>query len=395
VPQSRAYLDHNATTPLHPAAKAAMWAALEHDGNASSVHAEGRAARTLIETARIDVARIVGAHPQSTFFTSGGTEALNLALTPFLMAAQLPKPFDMLFVAAGEHAAVLSGHRFPQDKVETIALTGAGALDLSALDAALEKHSGARVMFALQAANNETGVIQPVAAAAAAVHAVDGMLICDAVQAVGKIDCSIFGLGADILVLSAHKFGGPKGAGAICLARDDLHFAPPLVRGGGQERGVRAGTENVAAIAGFGTAANVLCSLRDDRRLAELRDQLEAGIEHLVEDAVFFGRDVARLPNTSCFALPGLEAQVLLMLLDIEGVAVSSGSACSSGKVKPSHVLAAMGVSKDLAKGAIRISLGWNSKVKDVELFCQAFEKAVKTVRMRRLTQKQDVKSAA
>ncbi len=372
-----------------------MWAALEQNGNASSVHAEGRAARALIETARIEVARLVGANPKSTFFTSGATEALNLALTPALRTSEGAKPFDMLLAGAGEHQAVLSGHKFAPDKFELLALTASGTLDLSALNIALEKHAGQRVMLALQAANNETGVIQPVAEAAAAVHAAGGVLVCDAVQAVGKIDCDQASLGADILILSAHKFGGPKGAGAICLASDSLHFAAPLLAGGGQERGIRAGTENVAAIAGFGAAADVVRHHRDEARLAALRDRLEAEVEHLAKDVVFFGRDVSRLPNTSCFAVAGLEAQVLLMLLDIEDVAVSSGSACSSGKVKSSHVLAAMGVSKDLAKGAIRVSLGWNSKAEDIELFCQAFEKAVRTVRMRRLTQKQDVKSAA
>ncbi len=371
-----------------------MWAALEQNGNASSVHAEGRAARALIETARADVARLFDANPASIVFTSGATEALNLALTPSLVTSAKAKSFDMLFAAAGEHSAVLSGHKFLPENVELIALTSSGTIDLSALDAALKKHAGRRIMLALQAANNETGVIQPVAEAAAAVHAVEGVLVCDAVQAVGKIDCSLAALGADILVLSAHKFGGPKGAGAICLLTDDLRLAP-LLAGGGQERGIRAGTENVAAIAGFGAAASVVRLRRDDGQIAVLRDRLEAEVERLAGDAVFFGRGILRLPNTSCFAIAGLEAQVLLMLLDIEGVSVSSGSACSSGKVKSSHVLAAMGVSKDLAQGAIRVSLGWNSTAEEVELFCQAFEKAVRTVRMRRLAQKQDVKSAA
>ncbi len=392
---SRAYLDHNATTPLHPAAKAAIWAALEQSGNASSVHTEGRAARAMIETARIEVARLVGGRARSTFFTSGGTEALNLALTPAIETKASSKPFDALLVAAGEHACVRSGHRFPSETVEEIGLTPSGVIDLPALQAALERHDGHRVMLALQAANNETGVIQPVAEASALMHAKGGFLVCDAVQAAGRIDCDISALGADILVLSAHKFGGPKGAGALCLASEDIHIAAPLLRGGGQERGLRAGTENIAAIAGFGAAAAVARDIHDNRHLSALRDRLEAEVARLAGDAVFFGRGVSRLPNTSCFALEGVEAQVLLMLLDIEGVAVSSGSACSSGKVKPSHVLAAMGVTKDVARGAIRVSLGWNSQVEDIELFSRAFEKVVETVRMRRLAQRQHVKSAA
>jgi cysteine desulfurase len=372
-----------------------MWAALDQIGNANSIHAEGRAARLLIESARIDVARLAGARPKSVFFTSGGTEALNLALTPFITVPGSSQPFDILLAAAGEHAAVHSGHRFPKGQVEEIGLTPSGIIDLSALHAVLEKHRGRRVMLALQAANNETGVVQPVAEAAAAIHAAGGLLICDAVQAAGKIECDISKLGADILVLSAHKFGGPKGAGALCLADDRLNFAMPLLGGGGQERGVRAGTENVAAIAGFGAAAAVVEQIRDIQGLTEMRNRLEAEVARIAGEAVFFGREAERLPNTSCFAVDGLEAQVLLMSLDIEGVAVSSGSACSSGKVKPSHVLAAMGVPKSLAQGAIRVSLGWNSRAEDVERFCQAFEKAVKTVRVRRLTQTQNVKSAA
>ncbi len=393
MPPSRAYLDYNATAPLHPAAKAAMLAALEQGGNPSSVHAEARAARALIETARIEVAKLVGARPKSTFFTSGGTEALNLALTPFVETVHGSKPFDVLLVSAGEHAAVLSGHRFAKSQVEEIGLTHSGLIDLSALYAALTKHAGRRIMLALQAANNETGVLQPVAEAAAMVHAAGGVLVCDAVQAAGKTDCDILGLGADILVLSAHKFGGPKGAAALCLASDGLHLGVPLVSGGGQERGLRAGTENVAAIAGYGAAAAVAGQLRDDRRLAALRDGLEAEVSRIVADAVFFGRDAARLPNTSCFGIPGLEAQVLLMLLDVEGVAVSSGSACSSGKVKPSHVLAAMGVSKDLARGALRISLGWASQAEEVETFCRVLEKAVGSIRTRRSAGNQQVEA--
>ncbi len=392
---SRAYLDHNATTPLHPAAKAAVWAALEQNGNPSSVHGEGRSARAIIENARLEVAKLVGARAKSIFFTSGGTEALNLALTPFIETKTSSHPFDALLVAAGEHACVLSGHRFPREKVEQVALTSSGVIDLSALHALLERHEGRRVMLALQAANNETGVLQPVAEAAAMIHAAGGLLVCDAVQAAGRIDCDISGLGVDILVLSAHKFGGPKGAGALCLASDDIHISSPLLGGGGQERGLRAGTENVAAIAGFGAAASVARQSHDFRHLSALRDRLEADVTRLAGDAVVFGRGVSRLPNTSCFALEGLEAQVLLMLLDIEGVAVSSGSACSSGKVKASHVLAAMGVPKDVARGAIRVSLGWNSQDDEIELFSRAFEKAVGTVRKRRLAQRQHVKSAA
>jgi len=389
----RTYLDYNATTPLLPSAQAAFISALDHAGNASSIHAEGRAARALVETARASVAKLVGTVPSRVIFTSGGTEALNLALTPQLMGADRCEA-EVLLISAGEHAGVHAGHRFAAECVETIALDASGRIDLDALDDAIVRHAGKRIMLALQAANNETGVMQPVAEAAARVHAAGGLLVCDGVQMAGRAKCNINDLGADVLVLSAHKIGGPQGAGALCFASDDLYLAAPLVRGGGQERGLRAGTENVAAISGFGAAVDVVLGLQDSERICTLRDRLEAELEAM-ENIIFFGREAPRLPNTSCFAVNGVEAQVLLMLLDIEGIAVSSGSACSSGKIKPSHVLRAMGVSEDLAKGAIRVSLGWKSQAEDVEAFCRAFAKAVKLVRVRQLTQSQNVKSAA
>jgi len=389
----RTYLDYNATTPLHPEARAAFVAALDLVGNASSIHAEGRRARALVETARSSVAKLVGADASRVTFTSGGTEALNLALTPQLVGHDR-RESDVLFIAAGEHACVQTGHRFAAEQVETIALDASGRLDLSALEAAIARRTGNKVMLALQAANNETGVIQPVAEAAALIHAAGGLVVCDAVQMAGRQRCDINDLGADVLALSAHKIGGPQGAGALCFASDELYLGAPLIRGGGQERGLRAGTENVAAIAGFGAAADIAFGVQDSERICTLRDKLEAELAAM-ESITIFGRDAVRLANTTCFALQGVEAQVLLMLLDIEGIAVSSGSACSSGKIKPSHVLRAMGVSEDLAKGAIRVSLGWKSQVEDVEAFCRAFAKAVKLVRVRQLTQTQNVKSAA
>lgn len=380
MPERRAYLDHNATTPLRPAAREAICAALAAPGNASSIHAEGRAARAAIETARIEIGALVGAPAKSIVFTSGGTEALNLALTPHFAAGAAKQPFDLLLVGAGEHPGVLSGHRFPQGAVETAPLKPDGVLDLEALDAALVRNAGRRVMLALQAANNETGVIQPVAAAARLVHAAGGILVCDGVQAAGKADCDIARLEADALILSAHKFGGPQGVGALCFADAASHIGEAMIRGGGQERGARAGTENVAGVVGMAAAlAAAREGLELDRgRLAAWRDGLENEIARLAPDATFFGQGRERLANTSCFAVPGIEAQLLLIFLDIEGVAVSSGSACSSGKVKRSHVLAAMGVAPELAAGAIRVSLGWNSTEEDCAKFVRTFEKAVK-----------------
>jgi cysteine desulfurase len=362
-----------------------MRAALERPGNASSIHAEGRAARAAIETARLELGAFLGARAGSIVFTSGGTEALNLALTPHLDAGGAAKPFERLLAGAGEHAAVLAGNRFPAGGVEMLPLTAGGDLDLDALDAALARNAGRRVMLALQAANNETGVLQPVAAAAARVHAADGFVVCDAVQAAGKSACGLTDLGADALVVSAHKFGGPQGVGALCFADRASHIRETMVRGGGQERGLRAGTENVAAIAGMAAALGAARErvALEQAVLAGWRDRLESEIARIAGGAAFFGAGHARLANTSCFAVPGIEAQVLLMSLDMEGVSASSGSACSSGTVRRSHVLTAMGVAPDLARGAIRISLGWNSSEDDCALFLEALDKSLRTIRGR------------
>jgi cysteine desulfurase len=391
VSRTPIYLDHNATAPLHPAAREAMCAAFDLCGNASSIHAEGRAARALIEAARDEVAAFAGVAPKGVVFTSGGTEALNLALTPHVeTGGEKSKPFDLLLAGAGEHPAVLAGHRFAPAQLELTGLTPLGVLDLDALGEALSRAqaAGRSVMLALQAANNETGVIQPVSEAAGLIHAAGGLLVCDAVQAAGKIPCDLGNLGADALVFSAHKFGGPKGAGALCFGSDSYHIKikDTLLRGGGQERGLRAGTENIAGIAGM-TAALAAAKARlgeQGTALSLWRDEMETEVARVAPGAVFFGARAERLPNTSCFALPSIEAQVLLIALDMEGFAVSSGSACSSGKVKRSHVLSAMGVEPELAMGAIRVSLGWNSRREDCVSFVQALERTVKTIRARR-----------
>ncbi len=382
MPAGRTYLDHNATTPLRPAARVALLAALDLPGNASSVHAEGRAARNLIETARADIAACVGTAAKNVVFTSGATEALNLVLTPDLHRAGSDAGYDVLLIAGGEHVCVRDGHRFGQRAVEILPLTSTGVFELDALDAALARHAGRRVMLAVQAANNETGVVQPVAEAAARVHKAGGFVVCDAVQAIGRIDSRFAALGADAIAVSAHKIGGPKGMGALCFAADGHHINDRLLRGGGQERGWRAGTENVSGVAGFAAAMTAVTTsgAAEARHFAQWREALEAEVRHTAPSAVFFGAGAPRLPNTSCFAVPGVEAQVLLMSLDVEGVAVSSGSACSSGKVKLSHVLTAMSVDPGLAKGAIRLSLGWNSQADDVAAFGRAFEKAIRTI---------------
>lgn len=381
----RIYLDYNATSPLLPAAREAMVAALDLIGNPSSIHAEGRMARRALETSRAAVAALMGVRVRDVVFTSGGTEAANLLLTPSLGDGGLP--IERLFVCAGEHACVLQGHRFGAAQVEVVPTTASGTIDLMALSAMVAAAGPARVMLAIQAANNETGVIQPVGEASAIVHASGGLVVCDAVQGAGRIDISPENLGADAIFLSAHKIGGPKGVAALAFANTRLHIGQALVRGGGQERGVRAGTENVAAIAGFGAAAEWALSQRETEmvRLSALRNALEAGIGAAFPDVVIFGRLTERLAQTSSFAVPGVPAETLLIALDLGGVAVSSGSACSSGKVQPSHVLAAMGVDLDLAKGALRVSFGWASCEKDVQVFCETFEKSVRNIRARQM----------
>ena len=379
---ARAYLDHNATTPLHPVAREAMVAAFEAYGNPSSIHAEGRAARAIIDGARRAVGALTGVSTEDVIFTSCGTEALNIVLTPELMLDG--RPCDHLLMSAGEHPAVLLGHRFG-DRAETVPLDRDGVLDLAALRAALARLSGRRVMLAIQAANNETGVLQPVRAAADLVHEAGGFVVCDAVQAAGKIPCDIKAFGADALAISGHKFGGPKGVGALCFGPSHHHLSHGVVRGGGHERGLSAGTENIVGIAGLGAA----CGRAEQDRLAgaasmvSRRQAIEAALRAAVPGAVIFGEGVERLPNTVCAAAPGFDAQVLLMSLDLNGVAISAGSACAAGKVKPSHVLTAMGVEAALATSAFRVSLGWTTRDTDIEAFAGSFARAVRTIRPR------------
>ncbi|HEX4767116.1 MAG TPA: cysteine desulfurase family protein [Lichenihabitans sp.] len=356
----RIYLDYNATAPVRSEALAAFTRSAVEGGNASSVHAEGRAARAALETARRDVAALPGARPDGVTFTSGGTEAANLALAPVSLPGRAR--IDRLLIGATEHVAVTKGHRFGAEAVGTVPVTPDGIVDLGRLASMIR--SDAPAMLALQAANNETGVIQPIAAAAALVHAAGGLLVCDAVQAAGRIDCRA--LGADVVLLSGHKLGGLPGTGAAVVLRDDLAVLP-LVRGGSQERGLRAGTENVPAVTAFGVAARIAAEADEGPRLAALRDRFEAALRSLAAEVRIFGETVARLPNTSAFSVPGIEAERLMMLLDLGGIAVSSGAACSSGKVGRSHVLEAMGIEPDLRRGAIRVSFGWRSVEADVD----------------------------
>ena len=380
---ARSYLDHNATSPLRPEARTALLAALELAGNASSIHAEGRAARQLIEDAREKLAALIGASPRSIVFTSGGTEANVMALSPAWMNGDSRA---RLFVSSVEHASVLRGGRFAAADMELLPVDDAGIVSLEAARAVFHAlHAkGAPFLVSVMLANNETGAIQPVSALAALVHEYGGLVHCDAAQAVGKVAVDAPALSADLLTVSAHKFGGPKGVGALAVLRDGLPVSA-LLTGGGQERGYRAGTEDVAAIAGLGAAVDAVSGNEGERReIAALRDALEAHIAGVAPETVFFSRQAARLPNTSCFAVAGMSSETLVIAMDLRGVAVSAGSACSSGKVERSHVLDAMGVPRELGKGAIRVSLGWNTTDADIERFAAAWSAIYGTFAARR-----------
>ncbi|TPQ41210.1 cysteine desulfurase [Bradyrhizobium guangdongense] len=374
---TRVYLDWNATTPLRQEALTAIVAAYELVGNPSSVHAEGREARRLVEDARAALAGAVGALPRNVVFTSAGTEANALALSPGLRRGA-GAPVERLLVSAIEHASVLAGGRFPTASISQIKVTPAGVVDLDHLRALLA--SGPPALVSIMAANNETGALQPVSEAAGIVHEAGGLLHVDAIQALGKIPFDIKAIAADLATFSAHKIGGPKGIGALVVAEGVAGLEPQL-RGGGQELGRRAGTENVAGIAGFGAAVRVAIEAlaEDAARLATLRNRLENGLRE-VAGATVFSDAAERLPNTVLFTAPGLKAETAVIGFDLEGIAVSSGSACSSGKVQPSHVLIAMGLDPQTAQGAVRLSLGWSTQEGDINRALEAWRKLGNTL---------------
>jgi cysteine desulfurase len=375
------YLDHNATSALRPEALAAMDHVQIAPGNPSSIHRAGRAARAAVETARADVARLVGARPEQVIFTSGGTEANALALWGAVEgAAAAGAPVKALCLSVIEHdsvhrTAAAIAERDSGMRLVSIPVTKNGVIDVETLDRVL-KEVGSPALVAVMAANNETGVIQPAADAIARVHAAGGFCLVDAVQACGRIAADL--AGADYLTLSAHKLGGPQGTGAL-VVKESAPLSPQLI-GGNQEKNRRAGTENVSGIAGFGAAAK---ACRHDDTGAQLRDRFESGLRRRFPDVIIFGESVPRLANTSNFAIPGIAAETAIIALDLDGVMVSSGAACSSGKVKPSHVLQAMGVSAELARSALRVSLGWNSTQTDVEAALASLAKLSARIRAR------------
>ncbi|MFP5305334.1 MAG: cysteine desulfurase family protein [Gammaproteobacteria bacterium] len=365
------YLDHNATTRLDPRVLDAMMPYLSGPyGNASSLHRFGRAARDAVERAREQVAKLVNCQPGEIVWTSGGTESNNLAIKGATAAVA---PSRVLY-GATEHPAVMEAAEALRAQgwgVEPIAVDAQGAVDWGAFEAQL-KHGPLRLV-ALMRANNETGVIQDVAWAAGLVHDAGAWLHVDAVQAAGKIPLDFQALGADLMSLSSHKLYGPKGIGALVRKAEVDLF--PLHHGGPQERGLRGGTENVAAIVGFGAAAELAVQELDARaaHVRALRDRLQAGVQALAGVRVF-GAAAERLPNTLQFALEGYDGEALLMQLDRKGYGVSSGSACASGKGEPSHVLLAMGVPREIARGAVRVSLGRDNSEADVDGFLAALK---------------------
>lgn len=357
----RAYLDWNATAPLLPEAQAAVVRALEAHGNPSSVHAEGRRARAIVETAREQVAALVGAQPSEVVFTSGATETCNAVLTA---------PWAAIIVAGVEHDAVLRPIEAASAERVALGVDVQGRVDPSDVAAkilaAIESRSAGHVLVALQLANNETGVLQPIAEVAAIARENGAVLFTDAAQAVGRIPVDFSALGADFMALSAHKLGGPKGIGALIIryGRD----LPAFIRGGGQERRRRGGTENIPGIAGFGAAAEAARKTVDERaRIAALRGRLEAGLMDLTPDAHIMGLGTERLPNTTCIALPGHAAETLVIRFDLAGIAISAGAACSAGKIGVSHVLMAMGCDETIAHSAVRISIGPTTTDREID----------------------------
>ncbi|PSH62585.1 cysteine desulfurase [Phyllobacterium brassicacearum] len=375
--RNRAYLDYNASAPLIPAARDAVVHALEQTGNPSSVHQEGRATKAILEAARRDVAALVNAKPDHVVFTSGATEAASTLLTPHYMMGRAAMRLSRLYVSASEHPCMLAGGQFVSEQVEIVPIDGNGLLDLDRLRTLLGSHdrSEGLPLVAVQAANNETGVLQPIAAIGALVKEFGGIFVVDAVQAAGRIPLDITTCSADYLILSSHKIGGPKGVGAI-VAISDLVMPKALVRGGGQEKGHRAGTEALPVIAGFGAAARVARErLNAGGWHQRNRETIECGIWAIAPDAVIYGEAVDRLPNTTFFSLAEMKAETVQIAFDLAGIALSAGSACSSGKVGPSHVLAAMGHGE--GTGGLRVSTAPETSEEDIALFLDALKDIV------------------
>lgn len=360
------YLDYNASAPLKPEARDAVIDALAVAGNPSSVHQAGRAARGVVERARAAVAELVGARAQNVVFTSGATEANNMAIRGFVPEGDPRR----VIINSTEHPSVLEAVA----DAEHLPVRADGVVDIGLLQRMLADRDWRNCLVSVMAVNNETGVIQPIDEVVSVAHAAGAKVHCDAVQAAGRLPIDMSARGIDLVTISAHKMGGPRGVGAVIAGPGmDLNA---LVRGGGQERGKRSGTENVAGIAGFGA----VCAASAHYTAAEgavnaLRDRLEMALNDAVPTAVILAANSPRMGHVCCVALPGVSAETQVMALDLDGIAVSAGSACSSGKIKRSHVLHEMGLPDDISGSAIRISLGWNSRDEDVDGFVVAYER--------------------
>lgn len=367
------YLDHNASAPLLPQARQALVDALDLTGNPSSVHGAGRAVRALVDSGRDSVAEAAGARRRDVVFTGSATEALTQAIVGGAKTFEI----DELVIDAGNHTAVTRAAEATGLPLTVIALNADGVIDIEQLSATAKRLSdaGSRGLFAVHWVNNETGVVQPLAAIEALIGPTPHVLVVDAVQAFGKLDLDFASRPTDMMAVSAHKIGGPAGTGALLMKPhcDDIRLIP----GGGQEMKRRGGTEAFSLIAGFGAAAKTFHNAYIKAGPDGLIEDLEHRLREMAPDAMIFGDAAPRIGGVTNFAIPGISAATAMMALDLDGIAVSSGSACSSGKVGKSHVLAAMHVAPELSDCALRVSLGWNSRKQDVDAFLSAFEKIV------------------
>ncbi len=367
------YLDHNATSPLRPEAITAMQDALSQPLNASSTHHFGRQGRGIIESAREQLAHLTGVPAAQIIFNSGATEGNNTILKHFTQ----DNDGQNILTSAIEHTSTL----IPTPQAKRIPVNTDGIIDLTALEELLKTHKPA--LTSIMAINNETGTIQPIKEASTLAHKYGSLFHCDGVQAAGRIDLNMQNLGIDFLTLSAHKIGGPQGIGALAIGICGI--APILIHGGGQEKGLRAGTENVAGIAGFGAATKA--ALADLPTYNEKMRPLQTALEEQlgeIDGLVIHARNTPRAPNTTLFSLPGALSSTMLMALDLDGIAVSNGSACSSGRVEPSHVLKAMGQKDEITNATLRVSTGWNTLPGDIEAFTHSFKKIVNHMQKRK-----------
>lgn len=369
--KKRLYLDYNASAPLLSQARDIIIAALDVTGNPSSVHSEGRTTKAIMETARRQVAKLVNARADHVFFTSGATEAASTLLSPTYMMGRAPVRMSKVYVSATEHPSILAGGQFLPENIVILPVHQTGILDIESLRQNLSVHNNTQglPLVAVQYANNETGVVQPIAEIAAVVKAAGGVLVVDCVQAAGRVPLDITNNCGDYFILSSHKIGGAKGVGAI-VAVSDLLMPKALIRGGGQEKGHRAGTEALPLIAGFGAAAHQAYQrILNGGWSSHLRDEMERRISEVAPSTLIYGAKVERLPNTSFFSLKNMKAETVQIAFDLDGIAVSAGSACSSGKVGPSHVIVAMGY--EHGTGAIRVSLSPDTNGEDIDRFIQ------------------------